>query len=110
MVPYALTPAAEADVREMARDTLRQWGVRQQRRYGRPREACCRGMAAGRLRARDLSARYPQVRVTRCPYHDGCSLHPEGQQPRLCAVLHARMDLLASMGARRARPGSWGAP
>jgi plasmid stabilization system protein ParE len=35
MLPYELTPAAEADVRDIARYTLRQWGVRQQRRYAR---------------------------------------------------------------------------
>ena len=59
MVPYELTPAAEADLREVARYTLRQWGVRQQRRYARQLEACFRGIADGRLRSRDFSERYP---------------------------------------------------
>jgi hypothetical protein len=48
-VGYELTPAAEADLREIARYTLRQWGVRQQRRYARQLEACFQGIADGSL-------------------------------------------------------------
>lgn len=40
MRPYDLTPAAAADLRDIARHTLRQWGARQQRRYARQLEAC----------------------------------------------------------------------
>jgi toxin ParE1/3/4 len=105
MLPYELTPAAEADLREIARYTLRQWGVRQQRRYARQLETCFRGIAEGRLRARDFSERYPQVRVTRCQHHYVFYLHPEGQKPRIFAVLHERMDLLARIGERLSRPG-----
>jgi toxin ParE1/3/4 len=105
MLPYELTPAAEADLREIARHTLRQWGVRQQRRYARQLETCFRGIAERRLRSRDFSERYPQVRVTRCQHHYVFYLHPDGQKPRIFAVLHERMDLLARIGERLSRPG-----
>ena len=105
MLPYELTPAAEADLREVARYTLRQWGARQQRRYARQLETCFRGIADGSLRSRDFSERYPQVRVTRCQYHYIFHLHAEGQKPRIFAVLHERMDLLARIGERLSRPG-----
>ena len=45
MVPYELTPDAERDLREIARYTLRQWGVRQQRRYASVLEAGFRALA-----------------------------------------------------------------
>ena len=40
MTLYNLTPAATADLREIAGYTLRQWGDQQQRRYARLLEAC----------------------------------------------------------------------
>jgi plasmid stabilization system protein ParE len=100
MVPYELTPSAEADLREIARYTLRQWGGRQQRRYARLLEACFRGIAEGRVQSRNFSPRYPQVRVTRCQHHYVFYIHPEGQRPLIIAVLHERMDILARIGER----------
>jgi toxin ParE1/3/4 len=67
MLPYELTLAAEADLREIARYTLRQWGERQ---------------------------------VTRCEHHYVFYLPPEGQKPRIIAVLHENMDLLARLEDR----------
>ena len=105
MLPYELTPAAEADLQEIARYTLCQWGVRQQRRYARQLEACFRGIADGSLKSRDFSEQYPQVRVTRCQHHYIFYLYPERQKPRIFAVLHEHMDLLARIGERLSRPG-----
>ena len=100
MLPYELTPAAEADLREIARYTLREWGVRQQEQYARLLARCFLGIAEGRVRARSFSERYPQVQVTRCEHHHVFFLHPEGQKPRIIAVLHERMDMLTRMGER----------
>ena len=105
MWPYELTPTAEADLREIARYTLRQWGVRQQRRYARLLEACFRGIAESSARSWDFSEQYPQLRVTPCQHHYVFSLHPEGMKPRIIAVLHERMDLLTRIGERLSRPG-----
>jgi plasmid stabilization system protein ParE len=104
-LPYELTPAAEADLREIARYTLRQWGVRQQRRYARLLEACFRGIAEGSARSRNFSERYPQVRVTQCQHHYVFYLHPEGEKPRIIALLHERMDLVTRIGERLSLPG-----
>jgi toxin ParE1/3/4 len=100
MLPYELTPAAEADLRDIVRYTLRQWGERQARRYARLLEAGFRTIAEGRAVSRAFSERYPQVRVTRCEHHYVFYLHPEGQKPRILAVLHENMDLLARLGER----------
>ena len=100
MPPYDLTPAAEADLREIARYTLRQWGARQQQRYARHLAACFRRIAEGRVQSREFSERYPQVRVARCQHHYAFYVHPEGQKPLILAVLHEHMDLLARLGQR----------
>ena len=100
MLPYELTPAAEADLREIARYTLRQWGARQQRRYARLLEGCFRGIAEGSVHARNFSARYPQLQVTRCEHHYVFFLHSEGQKPLIIAVLHERMDMITRIRER----------
>jgi hypothetical protein len=46
---YELTPDAERDLREIARYTLRQWGVRQRRRYASALEAGFRAIAQRRI-------------------------------------------------------------
>jgi plasmid stabilization system protein ParE len=102
MQPYDLTRAAEADLREIARYTLRQWGARQQRRYAGLLAACFQGIAHNTVTSRTFSARYPQVRFTRCERHYVFYFLPEGQKPRILAVLHERMDFLARLADRLA--------
>jgi toxin ParE1/3/4 len=100
MPPYDLTPAAAADLREIARYTLRRWGARQQQRYARQLAACFRRIAEGRARSRAFSERYTQVWAARCQRHYGFLVHPERQKPLMLAVLHEQMDLLAKLGER----------
>jgi len=100
MLPYELMPAAEADLREIARYTLRQWGERQAQRYASLLEACFQGIAQNSVLSRTFSERYPQVRVTRCEHHYIFYLFPEGMRPRIIAVLHENMDLVARVRRR----------
>ena len=100
MVPYDLTPAAEADLREIARYTLRQWGKQQQRRYARLLETCFRGIATNTVISRTFSERYPHVRLTRCEHHYVFCLLPDGKKPCIIAVRHERMDFLARLEDR----------
>jgi len=102
MVPYELTPDAERDLREIARYTLRQWGVRQQRRYASALEAGFRAIAKRRIVPRPFSPAYPDVFVSHCEHHYIFYLHPEGQKPRILAVFHENMDLLARLAERLA--------
>lgn len=103
MRPYDLMPAAAADLRNIARYTLRQWGVRQQRRYARQLEACLHAIGDSTTVSRAFSNRYPQVQVTHCQHHHIFYVRPNGQKPRIIAVLHERMDLVARLVERLAR-------
>ena len=100
MLPYALTPTAEADLREIARYTLQQWGEPQAQRYASLLEACFRGIGEHSVTSRTFSERYPQVRVTRCEHHYVFYLSPEGARPHIIAVLHEHMDMLARLRRR----------
>jgi len=100
MLPYELTPDAESDLQEVAWYTLRQWGARQQRRYASVLEAGFRTIAQRRLVPRQFSARYPHVFVSRCGHHYIFYVHPDGQKPRILAVFHENMNLLARLAER----------
>ena len=102
MLPYELTPDAERDLREIARYTLRQWGARQQQRYARVLEAGFQAIAQRRLVTRPFSPRYPDVFVSHCGHHYIFYVHPKGQKPRIFAVFHENMDLLARLAERLA--------
>ena len=100
MQAYDLTPAAAADLRSIARYTFREWGARQQQRYARQLEACCRAIGEGAAASRAFSDRHPQMRVTRCRHHYIFHMRPPGRRPLIIAVLHERMDLLARLERR----------
>ena len=102
MRPYELTREAEDDLREIARYTRRQWGKEQQRRYAGLLAGCFQRIAARTGHPRTFSPRYPRVRVTRCEHHYIFYLAPEGEKPRILAVLHERMDFLARLADRLA--------
>ena len=100
MQAYDLTPAAAADLRSIARYTFREWGARQQQRYARQLEACCRAIGEGAAASRAFSDRHPQMRVMRCRHHYIFHMRPPGRRPLIIAVLHERMDLLARLERR----------
>lgn len=102
MRSYDLTPAAAADLRSIARHTLRQWGARQQQRYARQLEACCEAIGERTAVSRSFSERHPNVRVMHCRHHYIFFLCPRGENPVIIAVLHERMDLPARLKTRLA--------
>jgi len=100
MIPYNITPAAEADLREIARYTRKQWGQAQSRRYARTLASCFQKIATGEAVQRSFSDHFPDLLATRCEHHFIFYLHPEGQKPQIIAVLHECMDLISRLRDR----------
>lgn len=100
MLPYELIPAAEADLKAIARYTFDQWGKNQSLLYARQLENHFREIAARTARSRAFSQNYPEVRVSRCRHHYIFFIHSEGHLLRIIAVLHERMDMLHRLGSR----------
>jgi plasmid stabilization system protein ParE len=98
--PYVLTLAAEFDLREITRYTIEQWGVRQAAYYIGRLERAFGQIAENNIASRPFSDHYPQVRVARCEHHYIFYLLSEGAVPRILAVLHERMDMLARLADR----------
>lgn len=97
---YHITPAAQNDLREIARYTEKQWGHAQTMIYGAALDGCFDWIVAGAAFSKVFSERFPLVRVTRCEHHYVFFLQPEHQPPSIIAVLHERMDMLQRLSDR----------
>ncbi|HEY7459594.1 MAG TPA: type II toxin-antitoxin system RelE/ParE family toxin [Xanthobacteraceae bacterium] len=100
MLPYDLTPSALADLEEIARYTLRQWGEQRMMLYAAALDRCFERIAEGSAVHRNFSPAFPQIRVTRCERHYVFFLRAESGRVRIVAVLHERMALLARLRQR----------
>lgn len=97
---YALTQAAEADIRGIIRHTRKAWGDAQVRRYIAKLEQSMVRLAVGQGPFMDMSALYPALRMVHCEHHYVFCL-PQGRAPALIvAILHERMDLMARLADR----------
>ena len=99
MIPYDLTPDAEADLKSIFRYTIKQWGKDQAQRYADLLEAGFRRIAAGQAVTRIFSENYPELRVTKCEHHYIFYL-PCSPRPVIIAILHERMDLISRLQNR----------
>lgn len=100
MQEYELTPSAQADLKEIARYTLNEWGKKQSLHYAELLDAGFRKIAAKSAYSRNFSERFPQIRISRCEHHYIFYVHPDNKPPRIIAVLHERMDMLAQLKNR----------
>ncbi len=100
MRQYELTPSAQEDLKEIARYTLTKWGKKQSLHYAELLDAGFRKIAAKNVNFRTFSKRYPQILVSRCEHHYIFYVHPDNKPPRIIAVLHERMDMLARLKNR----------
>ncbi|MEQ1635247.1 MAG: type II toxin-antitoxin system RelE/ParE family toxin [Methylococcales bacterium] len=100
MQPYDLTPAAEEDIKEIARYTLKHWGKKQALHYATLLENRFLIIAGGTCLSRTFSERFAQIQVTRCEHHYIFYIHPDGKRPCIIAVLHERMDIVIRLKSR----------
>lgn len=97
MTTYALTDAAEADLRGIVRYTRKQWGDAQVRSYVSRLEQGIERLAAGEGAFKEMSVIHPGLRMAHCQHHYVFCL-PRGNAPALIvAILHERMDLMARL-------------
>ncbi len=101
MFSYEFTPDAEADLEEIAEYTLREWGAAQQMRYAELLEAGFERIAEGTAISRSVLEAFPYLYISRCEHHYIFYLRPGSDaRPRIIAVLHERMDMIARIRRR----------
>lgn len=100
VAPYVLTAGAAADIREITRYTLANWGEQQCRVYIAALETKAAALARGQGLYKDMAELMPGLRVAASGKHYiFCLPRPEGPA-LILAVLHERMDMLARLKNR----------
>ncbi len=97
---YELTRDAEADLEEIARHTIEQWGDAQARIYLGKISQCCKNIAKKKVVLRTFLEKFPDACVVRCEHHFVFYLIREGEKPIIFAILHERMDMLVRLKDR----------
>ncbi len=108
MPSYELTKSADSDLEDIVRYTIKNWGEQQTRFYLEKLHSCFQKIGNNEVIGRVFSERFPQARVTRCEHHyvfylilEDRSSDPNVENPpRIFAVLHERMDMLARLKER----------
>lgn len=100
MKTYLLTKSAEADLREVVRYTLKEWGEAQCSRYVAALEKQVEAVATGNGVFKVMDELLPTLRVALCGKHYIFCL-PQAQAPAIIlAILHERMDVVARLKKR----------
>lgn len=100
MPRYELTDDADSDLEKIIRYTLDQWGEKRAEQYADKLHRCFEKIARKEVVSRPFSSKHANARVFRSEHHYIFYIHPEGKPPRIFAVLHERMDMLARLKER----------
>ena len=95
-----ITPAAQRDLLEIARYTIKSWGVEQADRYEAALTELFAAIATGEARARSFLEHRPELRVSRCEHHYVFFLERQNARPFVLAVFHENMDLMTRLRDR----------
>jgi toxin ParE1/3/4 len=69
MRSYEITKDAEADLEEIARYTIEEWGESQAKSYLRKIGQCFKNIVTKKVPSRTFSEKLPDARVARCEHH-----------------------------------------
>lgn len=97
---YALSAAAETDLREIIRYTRKQWSDAQARAYVTKLRRGIENVSGGQGPFKDMTALYPGLRMIHCEHHFIFCLPHKTAPALVVAILHERMDLMARVADR----------
>ena len=97
---YALTTAAEADLRDIIQYTRKRWGDAQARTYAASLKTSIERVATGQGLSRDMATLHPGLRVIQCEHHYIFCLLRNAEPALVVAIFHERMDLMARLADR----------
>lgn len=97
---YALSKGAVADLQEITRYTLQQWGEAQCRSYLAAIEVKAEALAQGEGFFKEMDIILPGLRMAICGSHYIFCMPRQNAPALILAVLHERMDMLARLKGR----------
>jgi len=98
--PYILTRSAAADLREVVRYTVQNWGKAQCQAYIAEIEEAATDVALGKGLYKNRDDLSPGLRVRRARHHYLFCLPIKDQPALILAILHERMDMIARLRER----------
>jgi len=98
--PYVVSKGAAADLREITRYTVGNWGEAQCRIYIADLEKAAEAVAKGEGVFKDMSSLLPGLRMASCGKHYIFCMPQTGAPSVILAILHERMDLMARLKSR----------
>lgn len=99
-ISYALSAAAETDLRGIIRYTRQQWGDDQVRAYIAKLTRCIENAVSGQRSTKDMNDIHAGLRMSRCEHHYVFYLLRENQPALIVAIFHERMDLMTRLTER----------
>jgi len=97
---YVVSRAAAADLREITKYTVKQWGAEKCRTYIAALEQCTENLATGKGFYKDMSALYPDLRMVLCQHHYIFCLLRQDAPALVIAILYERMDIMTRLKSR----------
>ena len=98
--PYVVSKGAAADLREITRYTLAQWGETQCRTYIAELERAATTVATGDGIFKDMSFLLPGLRMVWSGKHCIFCMPQPGQPAIILGVFHEKMDIIARLKNR----------
>lgn len=98
--PYVVSKGAAADLRDITKYTLANWGEAQCRTYIAELEKMAVAVAKGEGVFKDMSSLLPGLRMATSGKHCIFCMPQAGAPSVILAVLHERMDLMARLKSR----------
>ena len=99
---YVLTQSAVADMREITRYSLKQWGEDQTRIYIAKLEQCAQAVVNGSAHYKNMDEFHPELRMLHCGHHYIFCLPRQAALALVVAILHERMDIMTRLRLRLA--------
>jgi len=100
MTLYELTKDAENDLKEIARYTLNNHGIKQLQLYRGKIKDKLNKIAHGEVMARSFSETLPQVLVTRCEHHLIFYITESREKPVIIGIIHENRDIVSHIKSR----------
>lgn len=97
---YELIKDAEADLRDVARYTLRKWGKNALEIYRKGLNKTFQDINRGEVISNAFSNAYPQLLVTKHKYHYIFYITENRTKPLIIGVIHERRDLVNRLSER----------
>jgi plasmid stabilization system protein ParE len=98
--PYILSKGSAADLLDITRYTVSNWGEAQCRTYIADLEMTAEAVARGKGVFKDMGSLLPGLRMAACGKHYIFCMPQAGAASVILAVLHERMDLMVRLKSR----------